>query len=131
VWRTRAGDYANTQALLDQHGDLAILVGDERQLARPCGPAPRDHLRPRQFRPDLVRHLAVDGRDDPRVDAIVNALCEMPVIPAVKVMARTPLTHRPADDAATAAADRRGAGHAPSPPPSTASSARRPREGKR
>jgi 4-hydroxy-tetrahydrodipicolinate synthase len=91
-----SGDYANTQALLDRHGDLAILVGDERQLAKAvragaqgtiCGLA--------NFAPDLVRHLAVDGRDDPRVDAIVNTLCEMPVIPAVKAM----VAHRHSDPA--------------------------------
>ncbi|MCP8937845.1 dihydrodipicolinate synthase family protein [Alsobacter sp. SYSU M60028] len=82
-----SGDAANTQALLDRHGDLAILVGDERQLAAAvrngaqgtiCGMA--------NFAPALIRPVAIEGRDDPRVKEIVDMILELPVTPAVKAL---------------------------------------------
>ncbi|MHB2169762.1 dihydrodipicolinate synthase family protein [Alsobacter sp. R-9] len=116
-----SGDQANTQKLLDTHADLAILVGDERQLAETvrkggqgtiCGVA--------NFLPHLLRPMAHEGRSEPRIDAVVDALCAYPVIPAVKAMVghvhrdpawltvRPPLDPLPAADAAAlgAAVDR-------------------------
>ncbi len=82
-----SGDGANTERLLATHGDLAILVGDERQLAGAvrkgaqgtiCGVA--------NAVPHLLRPMAHDGIDDPRVDALVDAVVALPVIPAVKAL---------------------------------------------
>jgi 4-hydroxy-tetrahydrodipicolinate synthase len=82
-----SGDYDNTQKLLDTHGDLAILVGDERQLAEAvrhggqgtiCGLA--------NFCPDLLRPVVHEGKDDPRIAPIVEAVCALPVLPAVKAL---------------------------------------------
>jgi 4-hydroxy-tetrahydrodipicolinate synthase len=82
-----SGDQANTQKLLDAHGDLVILVGDERQLAWAvrkggqgtiCGMA--------NVLPDLLRPMAHEGRAEPRIDAVVDRLCAYPVIPAIKAM---------------------------------------------
>ena len=82
-----SGNAANTQTLLDQHGDLAILVGDERQLAKAvrngaqgsiCGVA--------NFAPSLLRPIAHEGKDDDRVNKIVDLLVALPVVPAVKAL---------------------------------------------
>lgn len=82
-----SGDAANTQTLLERHGDLAILVGDERQLGAAvrkgaqgtiCGMA--------NFAPQLIRPVAIEGRDDPRVTQIVDMILALPVTPAVKAL---------------------------------------------
>ena len=89
-----SGDWSSTEALLQQHSDLAILVGDERQLARAvragaqgtiCGLA--------NICPDAMLPLAERGQDDPRIKQIVDALEEFPVIPAVKAI----IAHRTGD----------------------------------
>jgi 4-hydroxy-tetrahydrodipicolinate synthase len=81
------GDWSNTEALLQQHADLAILVGDERQLARAvrsgaqgtiCGLA--------NICPDALLPLAEKGQDDPRIKQLVDVLEKFPVIPAVKAI---------------------------------------------
>jgi 4-hydroxy-tetrahydrodipicolinate synthase len=91
-----SGDWANTQALLAAHADLAILVGDERQLAQAvrkgaqgsiCGMA---NLVPRALRP-----LVEEGQDDARVAALVDEVLQYPVIPAVKAL----VAHRKGDAA--------------------------------
>ncbi len=82
-----SGDWSNTEALLQQHSDLAILVGDERQLARAvragaqgtiCGLA--------NICPDAMLPLAERGQDDPRIKQMVDALERFPIIPAVKAI---------------------------------------------
>ncbi|WP_293860532.1 dihydrodipicolinate synthase family protein [uncultured Alsobacter sp.] len=82
-----SGEKANTETLLAEHGDLAILVGDERQLANAvrkgaqgtiCGVA--------NICPELLVPVVAEGRDDPRLNAVVDALVAYPVIPAVKAL---------------------------------------------
>lgn len=82
-----SGSYANTEALLKAHGELAILVGDERQLARAvragaqgtiCGVA---NLVPR-----LLRPMVYEGTESPQVNALVDEICSLPVLPAVKAL---------------------------------------------
>jgi 4-hydroxy-tetrahydrodipicolinate synthase len=89
-----SGDWSNTEALLQQHSDLAILVGDERQLARAvragaqgtiCGLA--------NICPGAMLPLAERGQDDPRIKQLVDVLEEFPVIPAVKAI----IAHRTGD----------------------------------
>jgi 4-hydroxy-tetrahydrodipicolinate synthase len=89
-----SGDWSNTEALLQQHSDLAILVGDERQLARAvragaqgtiCGLA--------NICPGAMLALAERGQDDPRIKQLVDALEEFPAIPAVKAI----IAHRTGD----------------------------------
>ena len=62
-----SGNWDNTQALLERHGDLHILIGDERLLARGmqrgasgtiCGLA--------NIAPDLMQG-PVNGIEQPRV----------------------------------------------------------------
>src|SRR5262249_24493380 len=89
-----SGDWSNTEALLRLHSDLAILVGDERQLARAvragaqgtiCGLA--------NICPDAMLPLAEKGQDDPRIKRLVDVLEKFPVIPAVKAV----IAHRTGD----------------------------------
>lgn len=82
-----SGDWASAEAFLDAHGDLAILIGDERLLARAmargaqgsiCGLA--------NIEPALLRKVIHEGLDDPRVTAAVDLLVSYPVMPAVKAL---------------------------------------------
>ena len=82
-----SGSYANTEALLKAHGELAILVGDERQLAKAvrngaqgtiCGVS--------NLVPELVRPMVYEGKDSPVVNALVDEICSHPVLAAVKAL---------------------------------------------
>ena len=89
-----SGEWQNTEKLLAAHGDLQILVGDERQLARAvrqggagtiCGLA--------NLMPGVVRKAAHDGVDDPRIADAVQAIMRYPFMPAVKAL----IAHRRGD----------------------------------
>jgi 4-hydroxy-tetrahydrodipicolinate synthase len=82
-----SGDWSSTEAYLAAHGDIAILVGDERQLPRAmahgaqgsiCGTA--------NFMPGLLRDIIHGGSDGAAVTKIVEMVVSGPVIPAVKVL---------------------------------------------
>jgi 4-hydroxy-tetrahydrodipicolinate synthase len=81
------GDWAATERRLADLKDLQILVGDERQLARAvrhggagsiCGLA--------NVAPDLLRPLAWDGVDDPRIGLMVEAILAHSFMPAIKAL---------------------------------------------
>ena len=112
-----AGDWSMTERRLKELPDLQVLVGDERQLARAvreggagsiCGVA--------NIAPDLLRPLAHEGQDDPRIHAIVNAVLGYSFMPAIKALIaatkgdpawrtmRAPLEALPEADARTLAA---------------------------
>jgi 4-hydroxy-tetrahydrodipicolinate synthase len=113
-----SGDWPTAEAFLKAHGELAILIGDERLLARGvrlgaegsiCGLA--------NLAPALLRPLVHEGRDDERVTRLVDLIVSYPVLPAVKALVghlhgdhgfgpmRPPLTElAPARAAALAAA---------------------------
>jgi 4-hydroxy-tetrahydrodipicolinate synthase len=91
-----SGDWPYTQALLADHGELAILIGDERFLAQGmrqgaqgtiCGLA--------NFCPQVIESVIESGRDDPRVVRMVDELLKYPVIPAIKAL----VAHRTRNDA--------------------------------
>jgi 4-hydroxy-tetrahydrodipicolinate synthase len=82
-----SGEWQNTEKLLAAHGELQILVGDERQLARAvrqggagtiCGLA--------NLMPGVVRKAAHDGVDDQRIADAVQAIMRYPFMPAVKAL---------------------------------------------
>lgn len=79
------GDWAATERRLTELPGLQILVGDERQLARAvrsggagsiCGLA--------NVAPDLLRPLANEGKDDPRINAMVDAILKHSFMSAIK-----------------------------------------------
>jgi 4-hydroxy-tetrahydrodipicolinate synthase len=89
-----SGDWATTEAFLDAHGDLAVLVGDERLLPRAmargaqgsiCGLA--------NFAPGLLRPVIHDGADEPRLRPVVDLIVAHPVLPSVKAL----VAHRHGD----------------------------------
>lgn len=91
-----SGDWNNAQALLKQHGDLHILIGDERLLAKAmnlgasgtiCGMA--------NFAPDLMQS-PINGIEEPRVAAMIEPLLPYAVTAAVKAL----VGHRRNDAAA-------------------------------
>ncbi|OWV82479.1 dihydrodipicolinate synthase family protein [Rhizobium sp. R634] len=86
-----AGDWPYTESLLKAHGDLIILVGDERHLARAVRLGGQGAISGMaNFAPRELRPLAEEGRDDSRVEDFVVEILKHPVIPAVKAMiART------------------------------------------
>ncbi len=74
-----------SQSLIARHGDLAILIGDERHLAdivRRGGQGAISGLT--NFAGPQMRRLVDSGRDDHGITAIVDAVCSYPVLPAIK-----------------------------------------------
>jgi 4-hydroxy-tetrahydrodipicolinate synthase len=81
------GDWAATERRLKELKGMQILVGDERQLANAvrhggagsiCGLA--------NVAPELLRPLANEGRDDPRVNAMVDAVLGYSFMSAIKAL---------------------------------------------
>ncbi len=79
--------WSNTEALLKQHSDLMILVGDERDLAKSvrmggsgsiCGVA--------NVAPEILIGAAKHGREDARIRPVVEAIIAHPVLPAIKAL---------------------------------------------
>lgn len=85
--KNSSGDKATSDAFLAAHGDLAILIGDERQLAAAmrkgaqgsiCGLA---NIAPRLLQDVIHRTL-----DNPLITPLVNLIVSYPVMPAVKAL---------------------------------------------
>lgn len=81
------GDWAATQERLKALKGMQVLVGDERQLARAvqkggagsiCGLA--------NIAPDLLRPLAHEGKEEPRVNGMVEAILGYSFMSAIKAM---------------------------------------------
>lgn len=82
-----SGNWAHTERLLKEHGDLAILIGDERDLAKGVRLGGQGAISGvANFLTQEVRAMAVDGKDDPRIVDLVVELLKFPVTPAVKVL---------------------------------------------
>ena len=108
-----SGDKATAEAFLAAHGELAILVGDERQLAAAmrkgaqgsiCGLA--------NIAPGLLRDVIHGAADNPLIVPLVDLVVSYPVLPAIKALVahihgdeeyarmRAPLADLPASDSA-------------------------------
>jgi len=82
-----SGRWEDAQAFLGAHGELAILIGDERLLARAvragaqgsiCGLA--------NLAPGLLRPVIYEGKDSDKVVKLVDMICRLPVLPTVKAL---------------------------------------------
>jgi 4-hydroxy-tetrahydrodipicolinate synthase len=91
-----SGDWPTAERFLEAHGDIAVLIGDERLLPAAmargaqgsiCGLA--------NFAPELLRPVIHDGADEPRLRPVVDLVVSNPVMPAVKAM----VAHRHGDPA--------------------------------
>ncbi|OWW04443.1 dihydrodipicolinate synthase family protein [Rhizobium sp. R72] len=82
-----SGDWPFTESLLKAHGDLIILIGDERHLAKGVRLGGQGAISGMaNFLPAEVKLMATEGRDDARVENLVAELLKYSVTPAVKVM---------------------------------------------
>lgn len=88
------GDLTHSEALIAKHGELAILIGDERHLAHIvrkggqgaiCGMANLEAKR--------LRAMVLQGRDDAVITALVDVVVGYPVLSAIKTM----IAHRSGD----------------------------------
>ncbi|CAN7693731.1 dihydrodipicolinate synthase family protein [Rhizobium sp. LjRoot258] len=82
-----SGDWPFTETLLKVHGDLIILIGDERHLAKGVRLGGQGAISGMaNFLPGEVKLMAEEGIDDARVEDFVAELLKFPVTAAVKVM---------------------------------------------
>jgi 4-hydroxy-tetrahydrodipicolinate synthase len=82
-----SGDWPFTETLLKAHGDLVILIGDERHLAKGVRMGGQGAISGMaNFAPREVKLMAEEGRDDHRIEDFVVELLKFPVTPAVKAM---------------------------------------------
>lgn len=88
-------DWNNTQALLTNFSKThAILVGDERDLARAVREGGQGCIAGlANIAPDLMLPLVRQGREEPRVNLLVEEIGKYPVLPAVKAL----VAHRTGD----------------------------------
>ncbi|MDH6205404.1 4-hydroxy-tetrahydrodipicolinate synthase [Rhizobium leguminosarum] len=90
-----SGDWPYTEALLKTHGDLVILVGDERHLAKGVRLGGQGAISGMaNFVPREVKLMAEEGKDDSRIEDFVAELLKFPVTAAVKTM----VTHLTSDE---------------------------------
>jgi 4-hydroxy-tetrahydrodipicolinate synthase len=85
------GDWPTTARLLAEHGDLHILVGDERLLARAVREGGSGAINGfSNFCARALAPIVATGEDVPGLARLVTELCRHPVTPAVKALvART------------------------------------------
>ena len=81
-----SGDWDNAQALLKHHGELHILIGDERLLAKAMNLGASGAITGlANIAPDLMKPW-IDGIEEPRVNAMVEAVLPFGVTAAVKAL---------------------------------------------
>jgi 4-hydroxy-tetrahydrodipicolinate synthase len=91
-----SGDWDYARRLLARHGDLTILIGDERRLAEAVRIGASGAISGlANVVPELMLPLANEGRDDPRISALVEEVLKYSVTPAVKEL----VAHRTCDPA--------------------------------
>jgi 4-hydroxy-tetrahydrodipicolinate synthase len=90
------GDWAYTEKLLRTHGDLILIVGDERHLAAGIRLGAQGAISGlANVCPEILLRLIDSSEDDLRVIELVNEILKFPVTPAVKAL----LAHRQNDPA--------------------------------
>jgi 4-hydroxy-tetrahydrodipicolinate synthase len=89
-----SGNWPYTERLLAEHRDLAILIGDERSLAAGVRQGAQGAISGlANILPTRLSSLIREGRDDPALGALVEAVLKHPVTPAVKAL----VAHRTGD----------------------------------
>ena len=79
-----SGDWDYLQRLLAEHRDLAILASHEAYLARAIALGAAGTISGlANFQSALVADLAM-GRDDERIDTLIDAILRVPPVPALK-----------------------------------------------
>jgi 4-hydroxy-tetrahydrodipicolinate synthase len=81
------GDWTYTERLLREHGDLTILIGDERHLAAGVRLGAKGAISGlANVCPAEILPLVQFGKDNSRIIDLVNAVLKCPVTPAVKAL---------------------------------------------
>ena len=81
-----SGDWDNAEALLRHHGELHILIGDERLLAKAMTLGASGAITGlANIAPDLMKPL-IDGIEEPRINAMVEVVLPHAVTAAVKAL---------------------------------------------
>ncbi|MGE0007830.1 MAG: dihydrodipicolinate synthase family protein [Parvibaculaceae bacterium] len=82
-----SGDKATTEAFLAAHGELAILVGEERHLAEAMGKGAQGSICGlANLAPWLLSDVIHKGADNPLIRPAVDLIASYPVLPAVKAL---------------------------------------------
>jgi Dihydrodipicolinate synthase/N-acetylneuraminate lyase len=91
-----SGDWAYTEALLAAHGDLVILIGDERYLAQGVALGGQGSISGlANVCPDRLARLIDRAEPDEGISRLVELVLKYPVTPAVKAL----VAHRTGDAA--------------------------------
>jgi 4-hydroxy-tetrahydrodipicolinate synthase len=81
------GDWAYTEKLLRIHGDLTLLIGDERHLAAGLRLGAQGAISGlANVHSERLLKLIETAQDDPSVIELVNEILKFPVTPAVKAL---------------------------------------------
>lgn len=82
-----SGNWSYTERLLAEHRDIAILIGDERSLAAGVRLGAQGAISGMaNILPGRLSALVREGRDDPAISELVEAVLQYPVTPAVKAL---------------------------------------------
>jgi 4-hydroxy-tetrahydrodipicolinate synthase len=82
-----SGDWHYARELLERHRELAILIGDERRLAEAVRMGAEGAISGlANVAAELLLPLVNDGREDPRVNKIVDEILRYPVVPGLKAL---------------------------------------------
>lgn len=78
-------DWSYTEELLRTHGDLLILIGNERHLAAGVRTGARGAISGlANLCPEMLRSVMETGIEDARITGLVNEIARFPFTPAVK-----------------------------------------------
>jgi 4-hydroxy-tetrahydrodipicolinate synthase len=81
------GDWSYTESLLRAHGDLILLIGDERHLAAGIQLGAQGAISGlANVCPEILRGLIASGEENPRIVELVDEVLKFPVIPAVQAL---------------------------------------------
>jgi 4-hydroxy-tetrahydrodipicolinate synthase len=91
-----SGDWDYAQRLLTAHKDIAILIGDERLLAKAVRLGAQGAISGiANICPQVLQRIIESGTPDERIPPLVAELLKYPVTPAIKAV----VAHRAQDDA--------------------------------
>lgn len=78
-------DWSYTEELLHTHGDLLILIGNERHLAAGVRTGAKGAISGlANLCPEMLRSIMETGVEDPRITSLVSEIARFPFVPAVK-----------------------------------------------
>jgi 4-hydroxy-tetrahydrodipicolinate synthase len=81
------GDWTYSRELLEAHGDLSVLIGDERHLARAIVLGAKGSISgTANIFPEILLPVIKCGQEDDRINRTIDEILKFPVTPAVKAL---------------------------------------------